>query len=270
MDRPIPRPPLRPAQSFGLRRSPRVIMALVFREMSTTYGQSSLGYLWALLEPLAGILLLTLVFSLAFRSPSIGTSFPLFYASGLLPYLAYQQISQKISQALRFSRPLLFYPRVTFIDALLARLILNALTQVMIFVLVLAGILIAYRIDVILNIPAIALSLAMSFSLAFGVGVLNCYLFWQIPIWRSVWKVVNRPMFVLSCVLFIFDDVPQPYQDWLWWNPLVHVVGMMRSGIYATYDSSYVSPLYVFLVALATAAFGLLQLHRWHRNIVED
>ena len=260
---------LTPVHSHGLRRAPRTIVALIFREMSTTYGKSSIGYLWALLEPAAGILLLTLVFSLAFRAPSIGTSFPLFYASGLLPFMAFRQISSKVAMALPFSRQLLFYPRVTFIDALLARFILNALTQTLIFVIVMSAILIFYRVDVILDLPAIALALVMCFALAFGIGVLNAYLFWLVPVWSNFWAILNRPLFLLSCVLFVFDEVPQPFKSWLWWNPLIHLVGMMRKGFYATYEASYVSVLYVMLVALVTSALGLVQLRRWHRNILE-
>ena len=39
----------------------RAIAALVLREMSTTNGRSPGGYLWAILEPAAGIALLTIV-----------------------------------------------------------------------------------------------------------------------------------------------------------------------------------------------------------------
>jgi hypothetical protein len=64
-----------------LRRSPapnrrprflasfRTITALILREMATTYGRSPGGYLWAVLEPVAGVALLSLVFSLALRNP---------------------------------------------------------------------------------------------------------------------------------------------------------------------------------------------------------
>ena len=58
-----------PAQAARRSSTPRTLVALVMREMSTTYGRSALGYLWAILEPVAGIMLLTAIFSLAFRAP---------------------------------------------------------------------------------------------------------------------------------------------------------------------------------------------------------
>ncbi|MGY9045547.1 hypothetical protein P775_06750 [Puniceibacterium antarcticum] len=246
----------------------RVIVALMLREMSTTYGSSALGYLWAIMEPVLGILLMTLIFSFTFNAPSLGTSFALFFASGIMPFMAYMDISSKVAYSLRFSSKLLFYPGVTFVDAMIARTLLNAMTQFLISGLVFSGILVAYDIDVILDIPEIALGFSMALSLAVSVGTLNCYLLSLYPIWERIWAILNRPMFMVSCVLFTFDTVPMPYRDWLWWNPLVHVIGQMRGGIYATYDNSYVSPLYVFGLSLTLLAPGLLLLRRHYRNII--
>ena len=246
------------------------MIALLLREMSTTYGRSALGYAWAILEPVAGIALMSLIFSYAFRAPAIGTNFALFFASGMLPFVAYNDTQQKVSVALRFSKNLLFYPGVTFVDALLARFLMNMLTQVMIISLVLAGIILAFDLNVIIEIPAVTLALLMAFSLGMGVGTLNCYLLSVYPLWERAWAILNRPLFLVSCVFFLFDTIPQPYQDWLWWNPLIHVVGQLRHGIYPTYTASYVSPLYVFAISLVTFATGLLLLRRYHRDIMNE
>jgi capsular polysaccharide transport system permease protein len=248
----------------------RTIIALLLREMSTTYGRSALGYLWAILEPVGGIALMSIVFSYALRAPALGTNFPLFFASGMVPFVAYMDASNKIAVSLRFSRSLLFYPGVTYVDALIARLVMSMMTQVMIAAVVFSGIIFFFNADVILNVPAMALSFAMAFSLGLGIGTLNCYLLSVYPIWERTWAILNRPMFIISCIFFLFDTIPQPYRDYLWWNPLIHVVGIMRKGIYATYDATYVSPLYVFSLSLITFAMGLLLLRRYHKDIVNN
>jgi capsular polysaccharide transport system permease protein len=248
----------------------RTVMALILREIATTYGRSALGYLWAVIEPVAGIMLLTFVFSQTFRAPPIGTSFPLFYASGMLPFLAYLDLSQKISVSVRFSKPLLFYPGVTFIDAILARLLLNAFTHLMVFAMVLGSILIFYRVDSNLDLPAMAEGFLMMVALSAGIGTLNCFLLSRYPVWERAWAILNRPLFIISCVFFMFESVPVPYRDYLWWNPLVHLVGQFRSGVYPTYDDSYVSPLYVFGLSLVTFTVGILLLRRFYRDIIND
>lgn len=251
-------------------RTARAIAALLLREMTAAYGRSGLGYIWAVAEPVAGLLLLSVIFSLVFRSPPIGTSFPLFYASGLLPFMAYLDISQKVSTALRFSKPLLFYPGVTFVDAIAARALLSAVTQAMVLAVVLSGIILIFGLDVILNIPAICLGLAMALALGIGIGTLNCFLTARFPAWERVWAILNRPLLIISCVIFVYDRVPEGWREVLWFNPLVHVVGQMRMGIYPTYAGDYVSPVFVFGVALVTFAAGLALLARYRSDIIND
>ena len=123
---------LRPVAGRRSLGTMRAVGALVLREIATSYGRVSGGHLWAIAEPVGGILLLTIIFSLGFRNPPIGTNFAIFYATGLIPFLYYSDIQMKMAQAVVFSRQLLAYPAVTFIDALLGRLVTNVATQLLV------------------------------------------------------------------------------------------------------------------------------------------
>lgn len=246
----------------------RTIVALMLREMSSTYGRSSGGYIWALIEPISGIAFLTVVFSFALRSPSIGDSFALYYATGMLPLGLFRQISGKTAGAIRFSKPLLGYPRVTFVDTILARVILNSLTQILISAMLIGGMVTISPSFVFLNIPEMVLSFLMAISLGIGIGTLNCFLFWRFDWWEQLWKVIMRPLFIISGVLYNFDDLPLFAQEILWWNPIVHVIGQMRMGVYATYEPTYISYIFVFAVALSTLCAGLSLLSRYHDDIL--
>ena len=254
---------LRPFATF------RATSALILREMSSTYGRTPLGYLWAVLEPVVGIALLTLIFSLGFKSPPLGTNFAIFYASGLVPFLMYMDIGNKVMDSLRFSQRLLVYPRVTFLDALMARFILNLLTQLMVAYFLYTGILYFLDTRTSPDLLKIALSLTMAAALALGIGSLNCFLTGMMPSWQRVWAILNRPLFLISCIFFVYETVPEPYRSVLWYNPLVHVVGQMRSGFYPYYDAPYVSPAYVFAISLICFALGLVMLRRYARDILQ-
>lgn len=251
-------------------KASRTIIALMLREMVTTYGRSPGGYIWALLEPVAAIALLSVVFSLAFRTPSLGTSFPLFYATGYLPFVLYTDIANKVSRSIGFSRPLLRYPRVTFIDAIVARLLTNVLTHIAVFYVLMFGITQTLNIQIILDIPSIILSLTMATVLGLGVGCLNCFLFPALPAWEQVWTILNRPLFIASGILFAFEDLPPDYREVLWFNPLIHIVGIMRRGFYSTYDATYASPVYVFGIGLAALMFGLIFLRHNSQKILNN
>lgn len=248
----------------------RTIVALMLREMATTYGRSPGGYVWAVLEPVGGIAILSLAFSMFLHRPALGTNFPLFYATAFLPFTLYAQLSVKLAQAIQFSRPLLAYPAVTFVDALAARFALTVLTQAVVFVLVIAGIHLAFGLRATLDWPAILLSLAMAAALGLGIGTLNCYLRAVFPLWDTIWSVANRPLFIVSGVFFLIEGLPRPLQGLLWYNPLIHVTAEMRRGFYPTYRATEAAPAYVFAVALLALALGLLLLKRAHRDILID
>ncbi|SFL04796.1 ABC transporter permease [Shimia haliotis] len=249
-------------------RSSRTIIALVLREMSTTYGRTAFGYLWAILQPAAGVMLLTIVFSIALRKPDLGTNFPLFYASGLLPLLAFLDVAGKLAKALDFSRALLAFPAVSYLDALIARWLINGLTQVMVFAVVLGCIMFFYNQSPHIHIGQMLSGWAMLLGLGAGIGTLNCYLFLRFPFWEQIWGILTRPLLFISCVFYTFEAVPPPYSDYLWYNPMVHVTGMMRRSIYYNYDAAYVSPLYVATIALSCLLLGLLLLHRNSRDLL--
>lgn len=238
----------------------------MLREMSTTHGKSLFGYIWAVTEPAAGILLLTLIFSLALKSPPLGTNFALFYASGLLPFLAYLDVSGKVAQSLRFSRPLLAFRAITVVDPILARTLLNGLTQALVMAIVFTSIIFGFSADITLNAQHIASAICMAISLAMGIGTLNCYLFARFPFWERIWSIVNRPLFFISGVFFVFESIPQPYADYLWANPLIHLVGEMRRGIYATYEGEYISYLYVYGISGVCFGLGLLLLRKHYHT----
>jgi capsular polysaccharide transport system permease protein len=250
-----------------IRRSIPTIWALISREMSTNYGKTPGGYIWAILEPAAGIALMTFFFSIAFRNPQIGISFPLFYATGMLPFTIYRDLSSKISKSLEFSSKLLIYPAVTFMDALLARLLLNVLTHVVICLIILGAILIFMETRAQLDVRWLFLAILASICVAFAVGTFNCIVFMKFPVWEQIWGIANRPMFMISTVFFLYDSTPEPFKSMLWYNPLIHIVGLMRRGIYPSYDAQYVSLTYLFAPPLIVTTFSLLLLRRHASSI---
>lgn len=264
-----PAPRLRSIHRVGRMATLRTVMALILREMTSTYGRSPGGYLWAILEPAAGIAVLSVVFSLALRSPPLGNNFPLFYATGLLPFMMFTSTSTKIAQSLSYSRQLLAYPRVTIVDAILARLILNVLTELLLTYLVLSGLLLIFDTNSTLVLSSALLSLTMAIALGLGMGILNCFLFSQFRLWQSVWGIITRPLVIVSGVIFLPDMFPPDIRDYLWYNPLIHVTGEMRYAFFHSYHATYVTPAYVFAVSLITGVVGFLFLWRYHRDILE-
>lgn len=264
-------PPAPPAAPRPRRfKTLRTITALVLREMSSTYGRSPGGYVWAVLDPIGGIVMLSVVFSFIIRAPALGSNFALFYATGYLPFMMYTDLGAKLMGAIRFSKPLLAYPGVTWLDAVLGRFVLNTLTHLAVFCLVASGILILFRTGAMLDILAILNALAMAAALGLGVGMLNCFLVSVFPVWQTFWSVLTRPMFIISGVFFLYDSMPPLAREVLWYNPLVHVIAEMRRGFYGTYDAPWISSVFVYGIAGICLLLGMVFLGRHHRDIIND
>lgn len=250
-------------------RTGRTTIALMLREMGSTYGRTPGGYVWAILEPIGMIVLLAAAFSLVVRVPSLGTSFIVFYATGYLPFQFYTSTAGKTGRALQFSRALLSYPSVLWIDAILARFMLNFLTGTMVFCIVMTGIVFFVDARVTLDIFPVIIGLSLAASLGLGVGMVNCLLGGLFPIWLNIWSIVSRPLFLASGVLFVLEDMPRSVQSILWWNPLIHATGLVRMGFYSTYNPTYISLPYVWGVALVLIFLGLVFMKPNYQKVLE-
>lgn len=253
------------ARSF---RMARTVSALILREMGSRYGRSPGGYIWAILEPLSMIAILSLGFALLVKSPPLGTSFILFFGTGFAPFSLYQSVSNTVARSLLYSRGLLTYPIVNWVDAVAARFLLNTLTGIMVTYLVLTFVILTLDDPILINLQPIIHAIVLAILLSLGIGVLNCTLIGLITVWDQVWSIISRPLFLLSGVIFLYEDMPPLAQDILWYNPLLHIVGLMRTGFYPNYEAEYFSEVYVVGVSLICLFLGVVLLRRYNRYIL--
>ncbi|MEO1554798.1 MAG: ABC transporter permease [Pseudomonadota bacterium] len=245
-------------------------MALIMREMATTYGRSAGGYIWAVVEPAAVVAVLSLVFSALIRSPALGINFPMFYASGILPFLLYTSVQTKVSGGLTYSRPLLAYPTVTYLDSLVARFLLEVMTKVLVGYIVFTSILLIFETRVNIDFLTLIAAYSLAALVGLGVGTLNCFLATRFTIYARAWAILTTPLFIISGIFFVYENIPSPYDEYLWYNPLIHITGLMRSGFYSTYRPDYISIPYVTGVGLTCLVLGLLLLRRYHRDLLNN
>jgi len=244
-------------RTAGILVQARVLFALLMREMTTRFDRSAGGYLWALIEPVGFIALLSLAFSQIAHSPPIGRSFPLFYATGYIAFSYYNDVASLTGRSVQVNRPLLSYPAVTALDTVLARFLLQTLTGLAVAAVVFSGILTVFADQVRLKPVPLITAFALAGLLGLGVGLVNTTLFALSKSWELAYGVISRPLFLVSGVFFTFASLPVFAREVLWWNPLIHLVGLMRAGFYPIYDDSHISVLYVLALALGLVVTGL-------------
>ncbi|MGB0505792.1 MAG: ABC transporter permease [Pikeienuella sp.] len=251
-----------------LQRS-RAITAMVLREMSSRYGRSAGGYIWAIVEPVAFIAIFSVIFSQISQEPPLGRVFPLFFATGVITFGIYRDVATMTSGAFAFNKPLFTYPHITILDAVLARFILQFLTQVVVGTIVFSGLFIFF--DIVPNIHLVPILLAMLIASAIGLGLgtMNAILFVLSPTWQRFWGVVSRPLFLISGIFFTPEMLPPAIREIILINPLVHVIGLMRTGFYPTYAADYINwPLILGLPSVTLVA-GLLLMRKYQGQLIE-
>jgi capsular polysaccharide transport system permease protein len=230
----------RPAPGFAerLKTQSRVIHPLIIRETRTRFGDSRLGYSWALIEPILHIVLLSAVFSLLMRGrPPIGTHFFVFYYTGLVPYHVFVHISTSMMHGITSNGSLLQLPPVKPFDVILARGLLEFATDLVVAVSLLAGF-------AAIGIPAmpddlwgVAMALVVTALLGCGVGFLNAALQTLFRSWDKLQNNATRLLYFFSGIFYVPGMMPDWARDTLAWNPLLHAIDWFRAGFFLSITS---------------------------------
>ncbi|WP_154720322.1 ABC transporter permease [Ciceribacter sp. T2.26MG-112.2] len=236
----------------------RIVAALLMREMSARFGNKPGGYIWALLDPAAHVMLMTVIFSAIAHAPPLGSSFPLFFATGYIGFQFYLATLSQVSGALKANKSLLSYPNVAPIDTVVARYILQMGTTILV------GVIVFSVIGGTLHTPLrpawgfIIEAALLGSLLALGASLVNTVLFLKYPLYESVFHIVSRPLFLLSGVVFLPEALPNPFREIILLNPVIHVVTLFRRGFYPEYRATSFSPEYLYSWVFCALFAGMI------------
>jgi capsular polysaccharide transport system permease protein len=251
-----PRPP--PGFFERLRTQRRVIHALIIRETRTRFGDSKLGYGWALLEPIAHILTLSLVFAVLMRGrPPIGEEFFIFYYTGIIPYHMFVHTSSSMTYAIAGNGSLLQLPLVGTFDVLMARGLLELLTDTLVAVVLLAGFGALGLGALPQDFAGVSTSLLVMWLLGCGCGFLNAVINAFAKSWDKIWAQLTRLLYFCSGIFYVPGMMPDWIRDILAWNPVLHAVDWFRSSFFREYEPHWLDRSYLLTFAIVTLLAGL-------------
>jgi capsular polysaccharide transport system permease protein len=250
-----------------------VIFALFIREIKTRFGAYRLGLVWAFLEPMSFVLVLSAIRSISssgslFGGESHSIPYPLFLMLGYIPFQLFSKLLTQGAAAVNANQGLFNYRQVRPIDAILARTLLE--------VLVFSGVMLTFitlfwwfgfaaSIAVPLRLIVVCALLSL---LGGGIGMILCVGQLRFPELGKVVPLLTRPLFFISGLFFSLNDIPSQYHHYLLWNPILHAIELIRNACYPGYNAELVSIPYLGSIALGTVFFGLA-LYRldWKRMV---
>jgi len=248
----------------------RVTAALIVREMSTRFGSKPGGYLWAIFDPVAHVALMTLIFQAIARMPALGLSFPLFFASGYLPFAFYQRMSGFMAGTVKANKALFSYPIVTPFDAIVSRFILQLMTDTLVTILILLMIIELGGVAQSMDIGGMIGAAGAAALLGLGIGTINIVMFARFPLYEQIFGIINRPLFMISGVFFLPEALPHPFREFILFNPLANAIMWFRSSIYPEYRADGMDRGYVIEFAIVCFVSGLALLTASMRAIREE
>jgi capsular polysaccharide transport system permease protein len=253
---------------MGLFEQNQVVHALILRETRTRFGAHYLGYLWAFIEPILWILTFYGLFYLSNRTGRNGMDSISFLTTGIVPYQLFRETTGRSMAAINANRALLFYPHIRPLDLIISRTILEAVTYVSVFS-VLLGLAALLQSDFVFNDPINTLAALMLASLlGASLGLVLCSLsVFSNSIERFIGPIL-RPLFWVSGVFFTANDLPTHYRELILWNPVLHIVEFVRDSWFASYQARYLNLTYVYSWILGCAFLGLI-LERFARRRLE-
>ncbi len=235
----------------------RVVAALLLRETRVRFGRSQVGYLWAILEPLGGVIALSFAFYMIGRVPAVGQSLYLFLALGMLGYSIQRRLAVQIGAAFSANQALLAFPIVKRVDTMIARGILEIATSLLSMAIIIAGLMIVEDTPAPAHLDIFAAGICALALLGFGLGTVNAVVNSYSASWRHIEGMISRPLFLMSGIFFTPGMLPSQLNDILTWNPILHGIEWLRYGYYEGYRPDYISFEYLLGWGLVTTLIGL-------------
>ncbi len=236
-----------------------VIYALVMRETKTRYGDHKIGFLWAFIEPMSMILIIVAIFNAMGTRSTSGMPLLVFMTTGFLSFMIFRDTMSQLINAISANQSLLAFPQVTTFDVILARALLELAVLITVLIIILFGASI-FGSDIRIENPlGVIAAIGLLWITGLGMGFMLACLSPILPSLRQiVTAMLGRPMLMGSGIFFTSESLPPPIRDVLLHNPLLHMIELMRSSYFYSYESRYASWTYASLSAVFVLAFGLL------------
>jgi lipopolysaccharide transport system permease protein len=221
-----------------------LVYFLTWRDVKVRYKQTALGIAWAVMQPLLTMLIFTFIFGRLAGMKSDGIAYPLFAYAGLLPWTFFANAVTSSGNSLVGNANLItkvYFPRLL----IPAAAVIAGLVDFAVAFVLLAVLMIYYRVGLTWNILMLPVLMLLTTLLAVGVGM-----------WMSALNVKYRDIrYALPFLIqlwFFASPIIYPasiFQGWRWLlalNPMAGLIEGYRAALYG-------QPFDWLMLALATA-----------------
>ena len=220
-----------------------------WRDIKVKYKQTSLGVLWALLQPLGMMLIFTFIFSRTLKIDTGTIPYPVFVLSGLILWgLFNSSVSHAAESMIQNANIIkkIYFPRLI----IPCSAILVSLFDFLMALIIFAGIAIWYKqpvsLDAILYFPA---GILLTLLAAFGLGTFFAALNIKFRDFRYVVPFMLQVLFFSSQIIYPLQSINPDYLKYiLAINPLNGAIELFRAPL-----TEFAPDMNVILISTATS-----------------
>lgn len=241
---------------------------LAWRDIKVRYKQTTLGIMWAVLQPLLTTVIATIVFGRFMNVQSFGLPYPILFLSGILPWTFFSHALNEAASSVAGNANLIskvYFPRLI---APLAGVI-SALPDFIVTFVLLIVFMIWYQMVPSVGLLAIPVFIALAAVTALGVGVWFAALNAQFRDFRYVLPFALQFWQFASPVFYSSKSIQsQPVQLLYGLNPMTGVIEGFRWAILGQ-EAPSLMILLSALVAVVLLISGLYVFRRVERNFAD-
>ncbi len=253
--------------AWDIQRS--VIAALFLREAVNRLSTGRAAWLWLLLEPVAHLIFMMALFGFILHRMTYGINGAMFVVTGLLGFFMARNTATRCMDAVNANAALFAYRQVLPVDTVLVRAFLEGFLALISALLLFAGASL-FGFEVIPHDPLLLLVAAGGLWLCgAGLGLILSVAAALIPELGKIVRILFIPLYFVSGVMLPAMAVPQPYRDWMLYNPFLHGLEVLRTGFFPQFHAApEASWTYLYGFALVTIFFGLALHVRFANRLV--
>lgn len=210
-----------------LREYSDLLYTLSAHRISVRYKQTSLGFAWALLQPVLMMVIFTAVFSVLAKMPSEGTPYALFAYTALLPWTFFNTAVSTGTNSLVTHTQLItkvYFPR----EILPITYLIAALFDLAIGFIVLIGLMAWYQVPIsaqaINLVPVVGLLSAWVLAVSLFLAAIQVR-FRDIGV---ALPVLLQVLMFASPIIYPLSVVPAAWREWYLLNPMAGIVSSFR------------------------------------------
>lgn len=243
----------------------RVIGALMLRELGTRFGRDNLGYLWLFLEPMMLGGAIGLLHHISGHGLPGGLDPFVFWVIGYIPFYLFRGIVNRAPTAVTGNQSLLYHRRVTILDIMASRHLLEgaAVGVALAVFLLVFGILFDLRPP---EPGLMVLGMVLMLGLAHGLALLIAAGSIYTELFDRLTHLFTYLFMGLTGAFYMVFWLPTDLQRAALTIPTVHCFELVRHGLYGTlvpttYDIPYVATWVAMLNLLGMAALRRARRH---------